>query len=525
MVTETSPAVCCWCQAPLKRVDGGPWWCLTDACYRRQGEWAVGTASRGKGAAKGVTGWLYVPTPKQTVYHETRRVAGVGASGRVNRMYGGAAGPGKSHSGRWDQYRKALAIPGFAGAVLRRTMPELRKTHLRAFAKDAPRLGAQFLKSENMLQFENGSLIECGHCEDDDAVSKWLSSEFDQISIDEGSTFEPDMLLELSTRARTSKPAVKAAGGAWFDVLTNPGGRAWPLLRDLFVTQTPDYDLYPGMRGRYDPRQWVYIKALLDDNPYLDPEYAQDLAVLSEARYRQLRWGEEFVTEGAFFSTWRETHEGAPWHVRGWAPLAAVEWVCGMDWGFNSPGVILWVAVLPDGHYHVAHEWKFSQQSAHEIGIGFKQRLREWGIKTVRYVACDPSMKNKTGAGKGESIFETLVRAGLPLRASDHERKLGWARVQEFLREAPDGRPWLTVDENCRYGRRTMPAQVQDKLDPDDLDTNKDDHWADALRYFAMARPSPYRQPKDVEPECPPNSWGWWKRYHQRQAARTGVLR
>lgn len=310
---ETSPAVCCWCGARLKRADGGPWWCFAPDCYRRQAEWAVLT-EEGKART-----FRYVPTPKQTMYHETRRIAGDETRGRINRMYGGAAGPGKSKAGRADQYRKALLIPGYTGAILRRTMPELKKTHLREFAKDAEWLGAQFLKSENQLVFENGSIVECGHCEDDDAVSKWLSSEYDQISLDEGSTFEPDMLLEISTRARSTKPLVKAAGGPWFDILTNPGGRAWALLRDLFVTHSPDYDLYPGLRNRYDPRQWVYIKALLDDNPYLDPEYEQDLAVLSDARYRQLRYGEEFVTEGAFFSEWRETMNGKPWHVQEFA--------------------------------------------------------------------------------------------------------------------------------------------------------------------------------------------------------------
>lgn len=310
---EQSPATCGWCGSHLKRAGDGPWWCFTPACYQKQSEWAViGVRKAGK-SEQGA--WLYVPTPAQAAFHAVKKT-GTGGNARVNRMYGGAAGPGKSHAERWDLYRKALQIPNFTGAILRRTMPELKKTHLRAFERDAGKLGATFIKSENQLKFDNGSLIECGHCEDDDAVQKWLSTEYDQIGIDEASTFDPDMLLEISTRARTSNPLVKAAGGAWFDVVTNPGGRAWALLRDLFVTQTPDFDLYPQLRTRYDPANWVYVKALLDGNPYLDASYAEDLAVLSDARYRQLRWGEEFVTDGAFFSEWRATREGEPWHVQ-----------------------------------------------------------------------------------------------------------------------------------------------------------------------------------------------------------------
>jgi len=486
-----------------------------------------------KGKPTGKVGtWLYLPTPKQTVYHETRltpELLGYPLTEarperpRMNRLFGGAAGGGKSKSLRWDMYRKALTIPNYTGAILRRTMPELKKTHLREFARDAGKIGAEFLKSENQLVFENGAIIECGHCEDDDAVQKWLSAEYDQIGFDEGSTFEPDQYLEISTRARTSNAKVQAAGGPWCDVVTNPGGRCWGLLRDLFVTHSPDYDLYPGLVGLYDPRFFAYVKALLDDNPYIDPGYAASLAMLNDARFQQLRWGAEFITEGAFFSQWRETKEGQAWHVDTRDTREAT-WVCGLDWGYNAPGVLLFCACLPDGEYHIAAEWKFQQMSAEEIGARYRELCRQLGAEP-QYVACDPSIFNKTGAGKGESIAETLRRFGMPVRKSDNDRVLGWARVQAFLREAPSGRPWVTVHPTCAYGRRTMPAQVQDKHNPDDLDTNKDDHWADAFRYLLMSRLAPWTKPRQTEAPPPVNSWGWWRQWHARQAKPQGVLR
>lgn len=477
--------------------------------------------------------YTYVPTPIQTAFHEVRMTPALAATipprkdgrprrPRINRMFGGAAGPGKSKAERSDLYRKANLIPGFVGVILRRTNPELEKTHLRAFEQDAKDIGAEFLTSKNMLKFPNGSILECGHCEDDKAVQKWLSTEYDQIGIDEASTFEPHMLLEISTRARTSKQAVKEAGGPWFDVVTNPGGPSWPLLRDLFVSHSPDYDLYPQLKGGYFPQLWVYTKALLDGNPYLDESYEDDLRVLSEARYRQLRFGEEYVTEGAFFSAWRETIEGKPWHVRE-VDCTGATWVCGMDWGYNSPGVVLWMAILPDGYYHIRAEWKFREKTADEVATAIQAQTKALQIDRVSYIACDPAMKQKTGAGRGESILETLIRRGLPMRPADNDRFNGWARVQQFLRESPQGRPWLTVDAGCKYGRRTMPSLVQDKHDPDDLDTSKDDHWADALRYVCMSRPSPLNAPRP-EPEPPPNSWGWWRKWHQRQEQPKGVL-
>ncbi len=387
------------------------------------------------------------------------------------------------------------------------------------------------------LVFENGSIIECGHCEDDDAVQKWLSAEYDQIVFDEGSTFNPEGLLEISTRARTSNPAIWAAGGPWADVVTNPGGRAWPILRDLFVTHTPDFERYPGLRGElqpdgtrlgaYDPRFYVYIKATLDDNPYIDPGYAQSLAVLTDARFRQLRWGEEFVTDGAFFSEWRETKDGAPWHVKALTIPEGAEWFCSMDWGYNSPGACLWWAVLPDGHYHIAYEYKFKEHTADEFATAWR-RITEQSLgiaaTQVRYVACDPAMKQRTGAGRGESIFETLLRRGLPMRPSDNDRVNGWIRCHQLLREDPQGRPWLTVGVDCGYGRRTMPTLTQSKQDPDDLDTDSDDHWADAFRYGAMSRPAAATGRRETYEPPPPGSLAFWRQYHGRKARGTGVL-
>lgn len=515
-LAERSPAVCCWCGGTLARGSGTPWVCLTPACQRRQLQWGLGLERlTAKGRRTGeVTQWLYVPTPKQVDFH---------ACPAPYRLYGGAAGPGKSHALRWGLYRKALTIPGFEGLLLRRTFPELRKTHLRRMAREVPVLGGTFLKSEHLAEFPNGSIVECGHLEDEAALDKYLSSEYDEIDCDEGSTFDGEVLLELSTRARSTKAEVTAAGGAVFAVGTNPGGPGWPVLCDFFVTHTPDLDQFPALRGRYDPAQWVYVKARLEDNPYLGEDYERSLAVLNEARYRQLRWGDEFVTEGAFFSQWREHQDGAPWHVRD-MDVTGCDMFASMDWGFSSPGCVLWWACLPDGHYHIVAEYKFRETSAEEVAQQIQHRTRTLGLGRLRYVVCDPAMKARTGAGRGEAIFETLVRYGLPMRPGDNDRMNGWARCRELLRAAPDGRPWLTVASDCAYGRRTIPAMVIDPKDPEDLDTRTDDHWVDAWRYGAMSRPSPTRPRAVRDDTAPPNSWGWWRRWHHRQEQPTGVL-
>lgn len=474
-------ARCCWCQQPLEWLTGA-WWCQTEACRTKQAEYALAqTDAKGR-----VSRWLFVPTPKQVEFQ---------ASPAKNRLFGGAAMGAKSHAIRWGMYRRALTIQGYEGLLLRRTYPELQKTHLRRMERDAPLLGAVYHKSDKLLEFPaTGSLIEAGHLDDEDALSKHLSTDYDEINADEGSTFDGPRLLELSTRARSNKPAVQASGGAKFGVGTNPGGPAWPMLRDFFIHHSPDLDRYPQLKTKYDPAQWVYIKALLDDNPYRDPDYETSLAVLHEARYRQLRWGDEDVFDGAMFAEWRESKDGQPYHVqRLEIDPTSVDWICGCDWGYNAPFVCAWYACLPDGHYYRRREWKDSGLSAEDFAKGFWKITREeLGIQRPRYVVADPSIRNKTGAGRGESVLETLQAYGLPMRCGDNDRVNGWYRVHELLRPAPDGQPWLIVDPSCSYLRRTIGNAPQDPKNPEDIEsTYADDHALDELRYLAMSRPSP----------------------------------
>ena len=146
---------------------------------------------------------------------------------------------------------------------------------------------------------------------------KYLSTEYDLIIVDEAVQIEPDALMELMSRARTSNERVKQDGGAEVWLVTNPGGPSHGLLSDLFITHTPDFERYPALAKTYDPNKWVFIKATLDENPYLDPDY-ESLALtgLRRGRYQQLRYGNWEAMDGAFFEEWQAERDGQPWHVR-----------------------------------------------------------------------------------------------------------------------------------------------------------------------------------------------------------------
>lgn len=461
-VMHSADAHCCWCSAVLQKVGPMAYLCPTPACRTRQSAWKI------EATKSGVTKLLYLPTPRQVEFHE---------STAKHTLFGGAAGPGKSHALRWDIYRRCLAVPGYEALLLRRTFPELEKTHMRRAAREAPDMGATFVPSEHVLRFSNGSILEFGHCDTDAAISKYLSTEYDWIGFDELVTFEEKTALEIMTRARSSKPGIRAMVKCG----SNPGGVGALWVLDFFIDHTPDRERYPG----YQPTDWHFVQALLDDNPYRDAEYAQALTILDPARYQQLRWGNWRVFDGQFFGVWSETaHLVDPNY--GVTPDGAL-WFCSMDWGFNAPGVFLWWTAGADGHYVVIDEYKFKETTVKDVAARVREKSKDLGLKRVPQTWADPAIWQRTGQ-VGESIAETFGRLGVPVVRSNNDRINGWQRVQEMLRPAPDGRPWLMIHPRCAYLTRTVPAAVRDKTEPEDIDTAGDDHALDALRYGAMSR-------------------------------------
>lgn len=467
-------ARCCWCTQPLVCVDA-IWWCPTAACRLRQREYGVGAASK-----KGGWRWFFVPTPKQVELM---------SAPEPYLLFGGAAGAAKSHGARWMLYRECLQPKKtpMECLLLRETFPELERTHLRRMAQEAPLIGAEFIPSRRLMQFPDGSLIECGHMDDDAAVQRYLSAEYDRIVPDEGVRFKPGPLLELSTRT------VKRRTGGKYIIVTNPGGPSSQMLLDFFIDHEPDFDAFgEALRDDYLPAEWRYIEATLDDNPYLDPSYAKALAILPKARYEQLRHANWRVHQGQFFGQWNERT-----HIVSLEPSRDGLWFRSMDWGRNQPGCVIWWTVLPDHQLYIRKDWKFQGMDEQEVAKGIKAIDAELGLRNVRYTAADPAIFNKTGATHqtaqfvGQSIGESLNHYGLKLVKADNDRFNGWGRCHALLRPAPDGTPWLRVHPDARYLTRSIPNALSDKKDPDDVDTTQDDHALDAWRYGAMSRPHP----------------------------------
>lgn len=523
--TVHQTARCCWCRGPLALVPqarSSEWvleahyWCGNPPCRVRQAEWALSrTVKAGK---QKLIEYLFVPLPKQVEFLSRHA---------PYKLYGGAAGPGKSHAMRWALYRLAQRIPNFRALLLRESYEELEQTHFADMEVEQELVGGRFIKGDHLMVWENKSRIIGGHMQDAKAIRRYLSTNYDVIACDEGSQYPCDdrkqPLLELSTRARSTKGAAKPLiGDGQFWVATNPGGPSAALLEDFFIRQTPDFEKYPALKKDYRPEEWQYIEALLDDNPYSSESYERKLAVLPAWRYQQLRHAQWGITEGQFFDEWN-----SGWHVRYLPVPSGGEWIEAMDWGYTAPGCVGWFVHLGDNRWHCAKEWKFQKHTPEDVALRMHQIRLELGIARPQYTVVDPAMFARTGQGfKGESIAETLARFGIPCRKGDNNRELGWARVHSWLRKRPDhDEPWLTFSPDCKYLNRSIPGLTSDEHNPEDVNTKLDDHGADMVRMFCMSRAPVAFGSGSAPKEAPkPGTWGAWKRFHRRAGERVGAI-
>lgn len=438
--------------------------------------------------------WFYLPIPRAVEFHKSKT---------PNILYGGAVGGTKSTAARWDAYRHCWAIPEFTAIIMRRTHQELKRNHMKFVAREAKAIN-KFLGKEVMIwvptEFElrfshNDSVILFGHCQNAGDEEKYLSDEYDAYYPDEMATFLKEQVLGVASRLRSTKPGViPKLGGT-----SNPGGAHTLWCKEYFIDRQLS-QLEQEENPRYVPSEWGYIHARLYDNPYLmDADgtfttYENRLYARGGKRAQQLLEGDWSVITGQYFEEISDRHFANCFIPAG---CRIERWI---DWGYTNVGVCIWVAILPSGRIWAFHEYVFHKTLASNVALHIKSEtammVSKFKFRLSKTVA-DPAMWGTDGQ-TGESYAETFARNGVSCVEGDNQRVLGWGRMRHWLADAPDGEPWFLISpgvnhygSGCPYGKRTLPTLIIDKNDPEDLDSDGEDHWADGARYGFMARPTP----------------------------------
>ena len=450
-------------------------------------------------------------------------------------LFGGAAGPGKSHCIRVAAIVWASEIPGLQVYLFRRLHDDLIKNHMEG-PKGFRALLMRWVEAgfcrivEDEIRFWNGSKIYLCHCQHEKDRFKYLGTEIHVLLIDELTHFTEVIYRFLRGRVRmVGIDLPEKYRGLFPRILcgSNPGniGHQWVKMSFIDGAPAEEIRLMPAEEGGMR-RQ--FIRARLNDNPSLledDPNYEAKLAGLGNAALvKAMKDGDWNVIEGAFFTEWATER-----HVL--RPVALPDWWLKFrsgDWGSAKPYSFHWWAVAsddwqhPDGFvvprggmiaYRELYGVKQKPHGGFEADVGVKEpsdvvarkilalegaEFDENGKKTkeptenVEYGVLDPAAFAMIS---GPSIAETMAREGLLFKPADNKRVAesgaigGHDQFRKRLLGDGDGRPMIYYFDNCVHAIRTIPMLQHDQRRAEDVDTNMEDHAYDDSRYAAMSRP------------------------------------
>jgi hypothetical protein len=431
-------------------------------------------------------------------------------------VYGGARGGGKSFASLGEFWLHAEKHgPAARGLMVRKTREDLKDTIETALQMYGS--AAQWNEQKKFFRFQGGGMLNMAYLETDADAQNYQGWSLTRVYVEELTQYADNKpIFKLMATLRSAVPGIKCQ----FRATCNPGGPGHHWVKQWAI------DLGP-MRPYTDPNNGltrVFIPAKLSDNPALtrnDPNYINRLrASGSPELVRAWLEGDWDVIEGAFFPEFnRRRHVVQSFAIpKDWVRFRS------MDWGSAKPFSIGWWAhvqdeyvtpsertVLPRGAIVRYREWYGSagpnqglKLPAEIVGAGIV--AREHG-EEIAYGVLDPAA---FAVVSGPSIGETLGRQGAFFRRADNarlgrdKRMGGWDQLRARLRGDADQRPMIFFFDTCRDTLRTLPMMQHDEVNPEDLDTDSEDHAVDEVRYACMSRPfrqtEAYRDQVDNNP-------------------------
>ena len=417
--------------------------------------------------------------------------------------YGGARGGGKSWAVRVKAILLCLRWKGIKVLIVRKTYKELTNNHIVPLQQMIPPSVAKYNKTEKVFTFFNGSTIWFGYCNNDSDLDQYQGAEYDVIFFDEATQLQEQWIKKINLAVRQPNGLPKRTY-----YTCNPGGVSHNYIKRLFIER------------KYEeaeiPENYSFTQALVTDNKVLmemSPEYKAELEALPPKLREAWLYGSWDIFEGQFFEDFMDmpehyddrqwTHVINPFEIPdGWKIYRS------FDWGYNKPFSCMWFAVDYDGVvYHILEFYGCRKGSPNE---GIKWTPPQVFAEIHKIEMEHPWLKGKQIMGiadpaiwdaeTGESIADTAAKHQVFFGKGDHQRIAGWMQCHYRLAFDENGFPMFYVFKNCESFIRTIPLLQYDEHKVEDIDTDGEDHIADAWRYFLMSRPiKPRTTPKPDE--------------------------
>lgn len=399
-----------------------------------------------------------------------------------------------------------LAIPGLKVALFRRTYGDLWENHMNS-PSAFPGMLASLCASKhcriagNSILFYNGSRIDLHHCQHEKDRFSYQGAEFHVLMVDELTHFTEVIYRYLRSRVRMTGVNVPEKYRGLFPRILcsgNPGGIGHGWVKRTFVQD-----------GDGPPRQQIedeggllrqYIPSRLQDNPSLNyAEYSAKLAGLGDPLLvRAMLDGDwSIAADSMFGETWREQlHTCDPFEI----PIDWQIWR-GADDGFTAPAAVHWLTQDPRTKTtYVIDEIYRPKMLPDDMARRIKQH--DFSIPLINHDGdIEPNTTALSGILDSAAFGDTGQQGSIP--RGHMLNKLGckflpsekWqgsriARVRYMHHmlgknpHCPRGLPRLRFFRKaCPMAIETIPTLPRDPKNPEDVDTDAEDHAYDSVCY------------------------------------------
>jgi hypothetical protein len=405
---------------------------------------------------------------------------------------------------------RRLKYPCTTGLILRRTYPELYKSHLIKLFEEFPQTRRWYKEQPKEMIFPNGSRLFFGSAEHEKDMSAFYSAEFADIMVDESQEFSQNELEQLTGSNRcTSNPDITPKFLYSFMPGQSEAGLppiGLPYLKRVLV----DGDLMPEERKE----KWAFLQAFGWDNIewarkelgwFKDDrgqwqcsedgvseeefyswseaqrreffiehtEYGRKIAALTNKGLRDAwLYGKWDSFQGQFFQQWDRkrhviTREEAGQRVQPWHK----KWPSG-DWGFEHPHAVLWHA--QDEHGRVITYRELWGRRTNETDLGKKIGEKSGGDK-LRHgfvFSWDAGKLSARSDPKFPKSISQMLADALPdghpkphpADSSPGSRIAGARLMSDLL----DNDMWQ-ISEDCEMLIKCMPTLLRDPDNPEDV--------------------------------------------------------
>lgn len=446
-------------------------------------------------------------------------------------LYGGARGGGKSYGFLIHFAEQALTWGSFArGILFRRRFVDLEDLIEDSHRVFAP-LGGVFYAGGGRpyWRLPGGGVLRLRYLLKEAHAALYQGHAYTWIGVEEAGTyssFRPIELLRGCLRSVFGVPCQMVLNA-------NPGGVGHSWLKSRYIDPAPPTEhIVEKIKVNGVMKEWrrVFIPAKVEDNPALmdaDPEYLTRLHLVRPEWLRRawLNGDWNIVPSGGMFDgvlndagLRKITLEPFPIPV-GWRVYRS------LDWGSAAPFSVGWWAVAngedvetPDGRtlsfakgtlIRIA-EWygtggdpdspnEGCRMSASKVARGIQKREARLNIEgTVRPGPADTQiyaqeghertladeMRDPDAVGKNDGVIWTKANKGPGSRIN------GWNAMVRVFESSIEGRekPGMFIFNNCRDWLRTVPMLPRDTIDPEDADSDSEDHIADETRYMLTTK-------------------------------------